>query len=143
MKSAVASFSLVSWILADVLILTCFASEPASGFSSTSTGRPRFCGATWMAQGNSNGNTHEEEPFLNELDARVLQSMLRENDKLDLQQEANMKKLLERAVAPKTPEKPVDSKSTDSNDGPYSSTLFKVRQTRQEAGSPQLIGLVF
>jgi hypothetical protein len=85
-----------------------------------------------MTNGNGNTNNNQEEQFLNELDARVLQSMLRENDKLDLQQEANMKKLLERAVAPKTPSKPepVDSnESTDtSNDGPYSSKFFKVRQ---------------
>ena len=39
---------------------------------------------------------------LSDLDARVLQSMLREKNVLDLQQEVNMKKLLERAVRPKT-----------------------------------------
>jgi hypothetical protein len=68
----------------------------------------------------------ENEP-LSELDARVLKSMLQE-DKLDLSEEANLKKLLERGVAPKSAPIPeTKQEDNDNNDSPYASTLFKVR----------------
>ena len=41
--------------------------------------------------------TDTEDDLLSEMDARVLQSMLRDN-KLDLEQTSNMKKLLERGI---------------------------------------------
>jgi hypothetical protein len=40
----------------------------------------------------------DEEDLLSQMDARVLQSMLRDSNKLDLEQASNMKKLLERGV---------------------------------------------
>jgi nucleoid DNA-binding protein len=40
----------------------------------------------------------EEADLISEMDARVLQSMLRDSNKLDLEQASNMKKLLERGV---------------------------------------------
>ena len=64
---------------------------------------------------------------LSDLDARVLQSMLREKNVLDLQQEVNMKKLLERAVRPKsTTTTTTDLPKSNKDNGPYSSELFKV-----------------
>lgn len=69
----------------------------------------------------------KEQEELSDLDARVLRSML-QDDKLDLKQEANMKKLLERGVAPKSApsfEKEPEEKDDDSA---FSSTLFKVSQ---------------
>lgn len=63
---------------------------------------------------------------LSDLDARVLKSML-QDDKLDLKQEENMRKLLERGVAPKSApsfEKPAPSDEQD--DSEFSSQLFKV-----------------
>jgi len=63
---------------------------------------------------------------LSDLDARVLQSMLREKNVLDLQQEVNMKKLLERAVRPKsTTTTTTDLPKSNKDNGPYSSELFK------------------
>ena len=65
---------------------------------------------------------------LSDLDARVLKAMLQE-DKLDLQQEENMKKLLERGVAPKSaPSFETQQKvEEEEDDSPFSSQLFKVR----------------
>ena len=72
----------------------------------------------------------DEDDRLSSLDARVLQSMLRDDDKLDLGTEQNMKKLLERGVAPKnapTFEQPVDPNGGDDDDGEYASKVLKVR----------------
>lgn len=78
---------------------------------------------------NSNSNDDDDDSaVLSELDARVLQSFLQE-DKLDLKQEKNMKKLLERGIAskksptvPVTPKEEEDSKSDSTT---YSSTVIK------------------
>lgn len=54
----------------------------------------RLPGEATLFSSPGNGN---EEPLLNEVDARVLQSML-QDEKLNLQEEENMKRLLERGV---------------------------------------------
>ena len=79
------------------------------------------------------GNNPDDEPLLTDLDSRVLQTMLQENDKLDLRQEANLKKLLERAVAPKTadPYMNIPTDDNDNDNGPYSSSLFKVSSSTE------------
>mmetsp|Transcript_16470 Transcript_16470/g.25612 ORF Transcript_16470/g.25612 Transcript_16470/m.25612 type:complete len:866 (+) Transcript_16470:176-2773(+) len=65
-----------------------------------------------------------DEEELSDLDARVLQSMLSE-DKLDLNTEENLKKLLDRGVAPKKPTSVGKSPQTDEKDSPFSSTIFQ------------------
>lgn len=60
--------------------------------SSSSYHRQRHTGRLFAASGDGN-----DENLISEMDARVLQSMLRDN-KLDLEQTSNMKKLLERGV---------------------------------------------
>jgi hypothetical protein len=66
----------------------------------------------------------EEEP-LSDLDARVLKEMLR-NDLLDLIEEENIKKLLERGVAPKSAPAFQKEESHDNIDTcPYVSTVLK------------------
>lgn len=60
--------------------------------SSSSCDRQRHTGRLFAASGDGN-----DEDLISEMDARVLQSMLRDN-KLDLEQTSNMKKLLERGV---------------------------------------------
>lgn len=67
----------------------------------------------------------EEQVPLSELDARILKEML-QDDKLDLQQEANMKKLLERGVAPKSAPSLETPDPDDNEVSPFSSTVFKV-----------------
>jgi nucleoid DNA-binding protein len=72
--------------------------------------------------------TTKEEDLISETDARVLQSMLRDSNKLDLEQASNMKKLLERGVKKdeddegSEKEKEVDD---DSEDQTYSSQVIK------------------
>jgi hypothetical protein len=66
----------------------------------------------------------KEEP-LSDLDARVLREML-QNEKLDLTEEENMKKLLERGVAPKSAPS-FQKEEPDDTDSQYSSTVLKVR----------------
>jgi hypothetical protein len=69
----------------------------------------------------------EEEEPLSDLDARVLKEMLG-NDKLDLTEEENMKKLLERGVAPKSAPSFQKKEPNDNTDtSPYASTVLKVR----------------
>ena len=48
------------------------------------------------------GDKNNEEPVLDDIDARVLQSML-QDEKLNLQEEQNMKRLLERGIKMKDP----------------------------------------
>jgi len=67
------------------------------------------------------------------MDARILQSMLRDSNKLDLEQESNMKKLLERGI--RTNESDEDEKAAaaataakakeDEEEQPYSSQVIK------------------
>lgn len=66
-----------------------------------------------------------EEPLLSELDARVLKEMLQDTEKLDLQEESNMKKLLERGIAPKSAPTP-PKQQEEEEEGPYSSETLKV-----------------
>ena len=75
------------------------------------------------------GTESEEETTepLSDLDARVLKAMLQE-DKLDLSQEANMRKLLERGVAPKSAPIPETKQGQEESDSVYASTLFKVSE---------------
>ena len=65
----------------------------------------------------------KEEP-LSDLDARVLKEML-QTDKLNLTEEKNMKKLLERGVAPKSAPS-FQKEESDDTDSPYASTVLKV-----------------
>ena len=67
------------------------------------------------------------EESLSDMDARVLQSMLQDSQKLDLETEESMKKLLERGVVSKeVPEAPKGSDSTSSNsDSEFSSAALK------------------
>jgi hypothetical protein len=75
--------------------------------------------------------SQEEDPLISELDARVLRSMLQDQDKLDLGQEENMRRLLERGVGPKTaqPLPRQDLNAHEEDDSEYSSQVFKVRET--------------
>lgn len=65
----------------------------------------------------------KEEP-LSDLDARVLKEML-QKDKLNVSDEENLKKLLERGVAPKSAPS-FEKEEPDNSDSPYVSTVFKV-----------------
>ena len=80
----------------------------------------------------SNDNTDDDDDQLSDIDARVLQSMLRD-DKLDLGTEENMKKLLERGVTAKTTPRfetsDAETKLPDDSDSPYASQILKVRPT--------------
>lgn len=69
-----------------------------------------------------------ENEELSDLDARVLKSML-QDDKLKLGEEENMRKLLERGVAPKSAPSVKTKKQQDDSDSDFSSTLFKVSRT--------------
>jgi hypothetical protein len=79
-------------------------------------------------------NGQEKPEPLSDLDARVLKSML-QDDKLDLKKEENMRKLLERGVAPKSaPTVETTTKQEENeSDSDFSSTLFKVRIMRMSA----------
>mmetsp|Transcript_7239 Transcript_7239/g.10225 ORF Transcript_7239/g.10225 Transcript_7239/m.10225 type:complete len:847 (+) Transcript_7239:45-2585(+) len=74
-------------------------------------------------------NNGGEEEGLSDLDARVLQSMLAE-DKLDLNTEENLKKLLDRGVAPKRPESAPKKKDKET-DSEFSSTIFQTLTDNQ------------
>lgn len=75
----------------------------------------------------------EDDDLLSDIDARVLRSLLQDADKLNLQQEENMKKLLERGVSSKAKvEPPKDKAYTNEGDGsvkatevPYSSQVLQ------------------
>lgn len=104
--------------------------NPTLGFTSVVPHHKSFTRSTpFLAK----GNNPDDEPLLTDLDSRVLQTMLQENDKLDLRQEANLKKLLERAVAPKTadPYMNIPTDDNDNDNGPYSSSLFKVSSSTE------------
>ena len=59
-------------------------------------GRSRFLW-TVVTPPKMNKNDEDDQAVLSDLDARVLQEML-QSDKLDVEKEANMKKLLERGI---------------------------------------------
>jgi hypothetical protein len=73
----------------------------------------------------NNSDDNDDDGLLSDLDARVLQSMLQDSaNKLDLQQEENMKKLLERGIKSKQKvESPVKQPEPVSSD--YSSQVIK------------------
>ncbi len=76
--------------------------------------------------GKTEGTQEKQQEQLSELDARVLKSMLQE-DKLDLEKEENLKKLLERGIAPKSaPTVETPNKQEQDGNSDFSSTLFKV-----------------
>jgi hypothetical protein len=102
--------------------------NPTLGFMSVLPHHKAFTRSTpFLAK----GKNPDDEPLLTDLDSRVLQKMLQENDKLDLRQEANLKKLLERAVAPKTADPYMNIPTDDNDNGPYSSSLFKVSSSSE------------
>lgn len=73
---------------------------------------------------NNNNNEKEEEAILTDLDARVLQSMLQDSqNNLNLEDEQNMKKLLERGIQQKKkiPRNPTE----DEEESEYSSSVLK------------------
>lgn len=62
-------------------------------------------------------STRQDEPALSETDARVLRQMLQDENKLDLETEENMKKLLERGVVSKdTPDVPKSKREHQDDD---------------------------
>jgi hypothetical protein len=73
----------------------------------------------------SKDQSEVDEDLLTDLDARVLQSLLQDStNKLDLQQEENMKKLLERGIKSKQKvESPIKRKEDEPSD--YSSKVIK------------------
>ena len=132
MSSSVATRSrLLQCGIVKYLVLLLFL-NPTLGFTSVLSHHLSFARSTpFLAKGKTpynNDDNDDEKPLLTDLDSRVLQTMLQENDKLDLRQEANLKKLLERAVAPKTadPYRNIPSDDNDNVNSPFSSTLFKV-----------------
>ncbi len=66
----------------------------------------------------------EEDDRISEMDARILQSMLRDN-KLDLEQEVNMKKLLERGIRKDNEDEEETSVEEEKEEVPYSSQVIK------------------
>lgn len=98
----------------------------ANAFSPMRTRRPAYRSTTRLY---SSTETKEkavemkEEP-LSDLDARVLKEMLQQ-DKLDVSDEENLKKLLERGVAPKSAPS-FEKEEPDYSDSPFVSTVFKV-----------------
>ena len=66
----------------------------------------------------------DEDALLTDLDARVLQSMLAD-DKLNLDQEDNMKKLLERGIKSTTPSNDEQNKAKEEESSPYASQVLK------------------
>jgi len=90
----------------------------------------RLWAAATDGDGKNNNNDDDDDDLISEMDARVLQSMLRDN-KLDLEQSSNMKKLLERGVRKDKDddeddeqEKKKKDKNDDDDDG-YSSQVLK------------------
>ena len=71
--------------------------------------------------------TTKEEDLISETDARVLQSMLRDSNKLDLEQASNMKKLLERGVKKDEDDEGSEKEKEveDDEDTTYSSQVIK------------------
>jgi hypothetical protein len=97
-------------VLVIIVLTASLFHHPASGLSTTNTylvlvghsnmpSTRRGASPLWMTKKKEDD---DDMSVLSDLDARVLQSMLREKNVLDLQQEVNMTKLLERAVRPKT-----------------------------------------
>jgi len=76
----------------------------------------------------SSADTDEKDDRISETDARVLQSMLRDN-KLDLEQTSNMKKLLERGVR----------KDADDDDDGETKDAKSKKETEEETYSSQVI----
>jgi hypothetical protein len=74
-------------------------------------------------------NKEEEDAVLTDLDARVLQELLQDSQKLDLQEEQNMRNLLERGI--KAKEK-IDSPKQKKEDSPFQSEIL------QKLGSTKL-----
>ena len=67
----------------------------------------------------------EEDDLISQMDARILQSMLQDN-KLDLEQESNMKKLLERGIRKEDEEEdPFGKKEEIEEEETYSSQVIK------------------
>ena len=100
---------------------------------------PRRCQVFLREKASARSSRQEEEGGdddnrLSDLDARVLQTMLRD-DKLDLSTEQNMKKLLERGVAPKeAPSFEKEERKEEEADGPYASRVLKVGRKSRPLG---------
>lgn len=69
-----------------------------------------------------NQTTESETEKLSDLDARVLQSLL-QDENLDLKSEQNLKKMLEKGVSKRQPKK--TNKTNEVKSGEFSSTFFK------------------
>ena len=94
---------LLSNVVVSLLLLWVYGADAWTVPSRTtliSTGRRIPAGNTVVFSYPDNKNN--EEPLLDDIDARVLQSML-QDEKLNLQEEQNMKRLLERGIKTKDP----------------------------------------
>lgn len=125
-----------SVLLGIVVVVLSIAKPVCLGFSPPSAFGPRtthYLASTKTKEPTTKEVTEEDgvndDDRISELDARVLQSMLRD-DKLDLGIEQNMRKLLERGIAPKSaPKVPKDTQQQQDNDeeGEYASQILKVK----------------
>lgn len=132
----------VSWFLIVMFLLTCnvslaFTTVPLPTLSHhlqqqqqwrTGSGlcarRRSWCGPLFSS--NSSGDGDNDEAVLTDLDARVLQSML-QDEKLNLQEEENMKRLLERGIKNSEPvaQEAKRAKKEAAQEDEYASQILK------------------